>query len=297
MESITHIKTHVALIAVSLIYGVSYSVIKTITPEFVAPFGFIVYRVFFAGIGMWILALGKIDTIDWHSDGFRLLACAFSGVAINQLLFFKGISMTTAVHGGLLMTLIPVFVFILSKIMLKEVLGSVRLIGLTIAFLGTLMIVFSSGADLTDGDRLGDMMLVANSFSFALYLILAKPLMAKYHALTVTKWVFLFAFVMVLPVGYQEAQEAQWSRMGFPEMIGLIYVILFGTLIVYLLNNWALKRAKSSTVGIYVYTQPVFATIVALFFYGELFTFIEGIATVFIFGGVYLVTSFVKSRR
>ena len=102
---------------------------------------------------------------------------------------------------------------------------------------------------------------------------------------------------MVLPVGYQEAQEAQWSRMGFPEMIGLIYVILFGTLIVYLLNNWALKRAKSSTVGIYVYTQPVFATIVALFFYGELFTFIEGIATVFIFGGVYLVTSFVKSRR
>lgn len=223
-------------------------------------------------------------------DGWRLIACALTGVAINQLLFYKGISLTSAVNGSIIMTLTPVLVLIWAALLIGEKITPVKVAGVLIGLIGAVIILYQPDALLSTGDWRGDILVLINGASYGCYLVIVKPLMAKYHPLTIVKWVFTIAIIFVVPVGFNEAISVDFTSFPMEVWLSAAYAILIVTVLVYFLNAWTLTRVNSSVVGAFIYLQPVFATMTAILFFGEVFLFKHLLAAAFVFTGVWLVT-------
>jgi drug/metabolite transporter (DMT)-like permease len=282
-------KQHIAMLLVGLLYGTNYSIVKIITPEYILPFGLIVIRVAIATACFWLIGLSVNEKINWRADWVRIVLCAFFGVGINMLFFFKGVSLTTAINGSIIMTLTPVMVFVTSLILLKEKVTLLKVLGLAVGFLGAFLIIYSPGTGISLGNWRGDVLILLNAMSYGVYLVLVKPLMTRYTPITVAKWIFFFGFLLVLPVGWNEFTQIEWQALTAKVYFSMAFVIIGVTVIVYVLNIWALKKVNPSTVGVYIYVQPVFATLIASTFFGEILSIRHLIAALLVFAGVWLV--------
>ena len=288
--SFSEIKRHLALLFVGILYGANYSVVKTVTPEFIKPFGFIVIRVVVATALFWLISISIKTKIDWKKDGGRVFLCALFGVGINMLAFFKGVSLTSAINGSIIMTLTPAMVFITSALILKERVTGQKIIGLLIGFVGAMIIIYMGKSAVSQGDWRGDLLVILNATSYGTYLVLVKPLLNKYDPITLSKWIFLIGCFLVLPVGWTEFSTTEWHNFTTQTYWAIAFVIIGVTFMVYLLNIWAMKKVNPSTVGAYIYVQPVFAVLIASLFYGETLTLIHLVAAVLVFIGVGLIT-------
>jgi drug/metabolite transporter (DMT)-like permease len=284
------LKAYAGLTIVNLLYGINFSVIKVFVPAFVQPFGFIVFRVAIAGSIFWILYLIHYEKIDWKQDGWRMLFCGITGVALNQLLFYKGVSLTTAVNGSIIMTITPILVLIWAAILIRERITLIRVIGILIGLAGALVIISQRGK-VTVGNQLGDLLVFINAASFSVYFVLVKPLMHKYKPITVIAWSFAFGFVFVVPVGWADASAFVYTDLPVKFWLSATYAILGSTVIVYLLNVWSLAHVPASVTGSFIYLQPVFATLTAILFFGEIFLLKHLLAMLLVFLGVTLVTT------
>lgn len=277
------------MLFVGMLYGANYSILKVVTPQYILPFGLIIYRVAAATLIFWLIGWRSNEKVDWKSDWKQFFLCAFFGVGINMLLFFKGVSLTSATNGSIIMTLTPIMVFITSLFLLKDTVTVRKTLGLILGLLGAIIIIYKPESSLSQGDWRGDLMVFFNTLSYGAYLVLAKPLLAKYKPITITKWIFLIGFFITLPAGFQEARVVDWSTWTSEAYWSTAYVIIGITVIAYLTNIWAMKRVNPTTVGVYIYVQPVFAILIANLFFDELFTLKHVIASSLVFLGVWLV--------
>lgn len=283
--------THLALATVGTLYGINYSIVKTVTPSYILPFGFIGFRILTATVIFWVIAHQLKEKVDWQKDGWRLAACGVTGVGINMLLFFKGVSLTTAVNASLIMTLIPLFVFGFSILILKERILTLRVVGLIVGLIGAGMIVYQpEGFGM--GNPIGDLMIVGNAMSYSLYLVLAKPLMHRYQPLTVTKWVFLFGMIFSIPFCIPEMKIVEPATFTTQVWWSIVYVIICVTVVVYFLNIWAMRRSSPTLVGAYACLQPVVAVSVAVVFFEEQLDWSHFLGGTLIFAGIYLVSKY-----
>ena len=136
---------------------------------------------------------------------------------------------------------------------------------------------------------LGNLFVLINAFSYALYLTLVKPLMVRYHFITIMKWVFTVGFFAVLPFGFSDVLVVEWLEISKKIWIEIAFVVIGTSFLAYMLNIYALKRLRASTVGFYIYLQPVLATIIALIMDSDKLDVIKIFASLIIFTGVYLV--------
>ncbi|MEQ6167097.1 DMT family transporter [Ekhidna sp. MALMAid0563] len=284
------IKTYVVLTLVSLFYGINYSVLKIIVPDYIGPYGFIVFRVIIAAAIFWMIHSFNREKINWKEDGWMLALCALTGVAVNQLLFYKGLSLTSAVNGSIIMTLTPVLVLIWAALLIGERITRTKIIGVIIGLIGAVIILYQPDTILTSGDWRGDILVLVNAASYACYLVIVKPLMKKYRPMTVVTWVFTIAILFVLPVGSFQALEVDFGTLPPKVWWSIGYAIIIVTVVVYFLNAWTLVRVNSSVVGAFIYLQPVFASLTAILFFEEVFLLKHLIAAFFVFVGVWLVT-------
>lgn len=294
MKSPGRLIIHSGLLLVAILYGANYSIAKIVSPQYMDALGFIIYRIFFAGIFFWVFSIGGKEKVDWKTDGWRFFIAALTGVAANQLLFFKGISLTAAINGSIIMTLTPVFVFVFSALLLKERIHNLKIIGLVSSFMGALIIIYKPGSSVVVGNWLGDILILLNSLSYGLYLVIVKPLMNKYSARTVTKWIFPIGLLLALPIGGKQAFSTDFSAFTMEAWISGIYVIIAVTVIAYIVNAWSMKRVNPTLVGVYIYLQPLIASIVAILFFNEKLTQLHIISAILIFSGIYLVN---KKRK
>lgn len=285
----TNIFVILALLGVNLIYGANYSIAKVVVPEYVGAFGFIVFRVGVSAVVFWVIYLFNFEKINFHRDGLRFVLCAVTGVAVNQLLFFKGLSLTSAVNGSIIMTLTPVLVLIWQAILIKKPIKMIKIVGVLIGMVGALIIIYNPSASF-GSNWAGDLMVLANGASYAGYVVLVKPLMEKYRPTTVVTWIFSLGILMVIPVGGAEAMSVDLASFSSKIWWSASYCIVAATIIVYLMNGWAISKANPAVVGAFIYLQPVFATLTAVVFFSEKFLFKHFVAAIFVFVGVWLVT-------
>lgn len=286
-----NLKVHGVLLLVGLIYGATYSIAKIAMPEYIGPFGFIFIRVIIATIVFWIIDfLVGGEKIKYSRDFIRLIACALFGVGINQLLFFKGLSMTSTISSSVIMTSNPIIVLIISYFVLQERITMAKVAGIVLGISGALMLIFRGGISWEAGSFVGDLFIFLNATSFGIYLVLVKPLLARYRALTVIKWVFFFAIFLVVPVGFNEFQMVNWIELPAKAWFSIGYVIFFTTVVAYLLNIWPMKYVNPTLVSYYIYLQPLFATTIAILFLDEIPDAKILLFALLIFSGVYLVS-------
>ncbi|MDO6812724.1 DMT family transporter [Tenacibaculum soleae] len=291
-----------ALIATSiatLIYGVTFTVAKEVMPMYIKPFGFILLRVGGAAIVFWILGLFvKAASIE-KADYKKIIIAAFFGVGLNMLTFFKGLSYTTPISASVIMVTAPILVLIFASILLKEKLILRKIIGIVIGLIGAIVLIIYGSSSTTNAENvmLGNLLVFVNAASYAMYLVQVKKLIAKYNPIVFVKWLYLFGFLFVVPFGLSELVEVQWHLMPISIYLKAAFVVLFTTCITYLFNLFALSRLKPTTVSVFIYLQPVIASIYALFVGSDSLNAIKIAATLLIFLGVFLVTKQVATKN
>lgn len=281
----------IAATMVAVIYGVTFTIAKDVMPRYIAPYGFILVRVGGSMLLFWIIAfVGPKEKIAFN-DYPRIIAAAFFGVALNMLTFFKGLSYTSPIMGAVLMVTTPIIVLVLSAVLMRERMENKKTIGIVLGLLGTIILILY-GKSLTNASNplLGNLLVFINAVSYGFYLILVKKLIDKYNAFTFVKWIYLFGFLMVLPFGWQEVQQVAWQDLPVPAIINIGFVIIFSTFLTYLLNLISMRELKPTTVAIFIYLQPLFATLFAVSLGKDHISALKVVSAAFIFLGVYLVT-------
>ena len=289
---------HTALIFTNIFFAINLSAVKHLTNNnLVQAFGLNVVRVGVSVVLFWALYLLKPVNIKIDkADRMRLFLCAVAGIAVNQLFFIKGLSLTYPIHAALLLLITPILIVIIAAWILKERLGILKVTGLALGISGALVLVLakdSSGN--ADNVLLGDLFIIINAISYTIYFIIVKPLMVKYNAIVILRWVFTIGLVLVLPFGWIEFTEIPWQQYTAIDFTSMALIVITGTFLAYLFNLYGIKILGSSVAGFYIYTQPVFAALIAMFFLHEQLSLYKILAGILIFSGVYLANKQFKN--
>jgi drug/metabolite transporter (DMT)-like permease len=285
------LKVHLALFTVSLIYGATFTIAKQVMPMYVQPFAFILMRVSVAAVCIFIFhSVFVKKRITDTKDFLQLGISALFGVAFNMLLFFKGLSITTPINGAVLMLNTPIFVVVFAALYLKEKITPQKIVGITIAALGALLLMGGTRFNFTGQTIWGDIMITANAIIYGFYLVYAKSLMVKYHPLTVTMWSFLFGWFVILPFGAMEFTQIDFASFPLKIWLFVAFITIGSTFFTYVLNAYALQKASSSLVGSYIYLQPVLAALIAIITGKDALTLEKLLCIAVIFTGVFLVS-------
>ena len=285
-----NLPAHLAVLGANIIYGLNYVIAKGIMPHWMEPRAIIFMRVTGAAAAFWLVSLLAQKQPVARKDLRRMFLAAIFGVAINQILFFEGLNLTTPINASIIMVGTPILVLVMAHFMIKERISGRKLTGVILGFGGAAFLILRNGHfSLSSDTTLGNLLVLINASSYGLFLVMVKPLMSKYHPLTVMKWVFGFGLVIVIPVTIGPFSRTNFSEIPFNIWLSIAYVVIFTTIFAYLLNNYSLKKISPSANTSYMYLQPVLASLVAIFAGKDILTTNEIIASIMIFTGVYFV--------
>jgi drug/metabolite transporter (DMT)-like permease len=182
-------------------------------------------------------------------------------------------------------------VLVLSAIIIKERMLKRKVFGIVLGLIGTAFLILY-GKSICNAPQagLGNFLVFVNAVSYGFYLIIVKKLMDKYNAFTFVKWIYLFGFLMVLPFGWQEFEAVNWNCIPIAIAYKMGFVVVFSTFLTYLLNLVSMRELKPTTVAVFIYLQPLFATIFAIGLGKDELSWVKITSAVLIFVGVYLVT-------
>lgn len=282
---------HFSLLGTNILFAVNFTAIKQlVNTGLMAPFALNLIRITVTASLLWILFWSnrrkpRIDRKDYG----RFFLCSLTGIAINQLFFVKGLSLTYSIHASLLMLTTPILITVIAAWILKERLTLFKLVGLLLGITGAVVLITARQNSGTGNNVVvGDMLIIVNAISYTIYFILVKPLMKKYDPITVLRVIFSVGFILVVPFCWAEFVQIHWAMFGLREYIILASVVLGGTFFAYLLNIYGIKVLGASIAGAYIYSQVVFTAVIAMIFLKEDLSLYKIIAGLLIASGVYL---------
>ena len=290
--------SHASLFIANLIYALNYTIAKDVMPTYIDPSGFVLLRIIGAVLLFSFSYFFFIKEKIKKTDIFRLAICGMFGVAINQLLFFEGLNLTTPINASIVMTVNPILVLILSFFIINESITFKKGIGVLLGIIGAFILITQGEKIAFAPDyKLGNLLVFINAISYGLYLVIVKPLMKKYHPITVMFYVFGFGLLYTLYFGLEDLSSVNWSIIPTNIYYAIVFVLFCTTFLAYLFNSSALKNLSPSTVSIYIYLQPLLASIFAILRGVDTIDRTKLIAAILIFIGVYLVSINTYKRK
>lgn len=223
------------------------------------------------------------------TDALKIFGFAMLGLVLNQLLFLMGLRHTSPIHATLLTCTIPVFTAVIAILLGREKPTAMGLGGVLVSFSGIAYLVGTDGLKAGPDAVVGDLLIVLNALSYAVYLVLVRNIIEKHGTLTVVTLAFVFGSLVTAPLG---APALFGTSGSIPVDAWLLvgFLVLVPTLYTYLMNAWALKRAPSSLVAVYIYVQPIAtATFNKLLNRGGPSSNVY-VAALLVFAGILLVT-------
>ncbi len=290
------IAPHLALIAVQFMFG-TWPLVGKVALRAISSSGLVGLRV--VGAAIVLVALrGKLRELPGlpRRDLALLTLCSMLGVVINQLLFVKGLSLTTVINATLIGTTIPVFTLVVSIVLGYDRLSLRRTTGILLAAAGVVYLVDPWRAQFSPQTTTGNILIVTNSFCYGAYIAISKNLFKRYGALNVITWMFAIGCIVTAPIGAYSLSSDPLHTAGVWIWLAVIYIILVPTVAAYYLNAWALTRVAPAIVATYIYLQPLIAFGLAPMLLGEKLSSRTLIACLLIFAGVGVVIIRGRSR-
>jgi drug/metabolite transporter (DMT)-like permease len=279
---------YIALLTVQLLFAAHYVAAKWVLQTLPAP-AWVALRVMGAALVL-VLATRK-SWRQWPTDlrtWGELAGLAFFGVVLNQVLFIEGLSRTWPSHSALINTSIPVSTLLIAVALGREDMGWRKLVSLALSLSGVLWLLGTTAFDLSSETFVGDLLCLVNATSFALFLVLSRNLMRRLSATVVTPIIFLLGAVPVGIYGAPSLAALDWATV--PDSIWWMgaAIIIGPTVGTYLLNNWALARAESSQVALFIYLQFLVAAPLSALFLDDPVSWRLLPAALLVFAGVGL---------
>lgn len=290
-------KGHTIALVTNIFWGLNIPISKVILSGNISPFGWSLARSLFACACFWILSLfASHEPVTRKTDMLLLLLCALLGMVLNQLAFVIGLTLTSPIDASIITTSVPVIVMLIAAAVLKEPITPTKVTGVLAGVAGALLLILSGSHHNSGTNSVqGDLLCIVSCSSYATYLVISKPLVQRYSSVTIMKWMFLFSSVLLCPAGIGELAGFTYAEFDFRLWLQIIYALILGTFIPYLLVPMGLKRLRPTTMSMYNYVQPLVASIVAVIALQDAFTWVKCAAGILVFVGVYIVNKS-KSR-
>jgi len=284
-------RAHIALIGANLIYGLNFTIAKSVMPGFIKPLALVSLRSVITALLFWITSLFLPKEKVENRDLLYLFGCSFLGVVINQVLFLAGLNLTTPINSSIILAINPVAVFVFAAIILKEKILLIRGAGLAVGLSGIMLLILNEGRpDLSSSTFIGNVYTLINTLSWALFTVVIKRMLAKYTPVTVMKWVFFFGMFTNIPLGYKQFTTTDWQAITISAWLAIGFVVVCATYLGYLLLIYGLKRVSPTIVSSYTYSQPVIAAIVATIIGQDSLNMVDVTSAILIFAGVFMVS-------
>ena len=284
---------HLLMWAVTLIFGINIPLSKSLLPVWISPEGLTLSRILFATCAFWIASLFIPREKTPIKDHRFFLIASLCGVSFNQGLFLLGLNMTSPIDASIIITCGPLFAMIFAALLLKEPITFLKISGVLVGATGAILLVYNAHhtATVHSSSLAGNLMVFGSSIIYAFYLVFSKPLTQRYSPVTMMKWMFLYASVMVTPLYIGKVMSAPvYLHPEVTPVLQMLYTLFMATFVTYLLIPMAQQRIRPTTISMYNNFQPLVATFVAVSVGMDHFTLIKGLSALLIFSGVYLVT-------
>jgi drug/metabolite transporter (DMT)-like permease len=243
-------------------------------------------RVASAALLLEVIRRAARDPLPGRADRGVFVLLALLGVSLNQVFFILGLSLTTAINTAVLTATIPVFTLAVALVLRHERFRPRALLGLGFALSGALVLLNLQKFDWRSDFVKGDLLLLANCLSYSLYLVLGRPVMARYRAPTAIAAVFLYGTLPILLVAAPSFARFAPARVTPLAWWSLAAIVVLSTVLPYLLNSWALARTEASRVALYVFLQPLIGAALAIVVLNEQLTLRTVVAAALIFAGL-----------
>ncbi|WP_321333127.1 DMT family transporter [uncultured Bacteroides sp.] len=285
------LKGHAAVFAANVMWGFNAPIGKAVLAEF-SPLSVTTFRMVGAALCFWILSLFCPKEDVENKDLLKLFFAALFGVVFNQGSFIFGLSLTSPIDASIVTTTTPIITMIVAAIYLKEPVTNKKVLGIFIGALGALTLIFSSqlASDGHSGNILGDLFCLIAQLSFAIYLTVFRDLIIKYSAVTISKWLFIYASICFIPFSYHDVSSIDFTTIPLTMILQISYVVLCATFLAYIFTTLAQQILRPTVISMYNYVQPIVASIVTVAIGMDTFGWKKGIAISLVFLGVYIVT-------
>lgn len=263
----------------------------------VAGLEMVTFRVTGGALCFWLAsAFVKTEKVQ-PRDMLRFFFAALLGIVFNQCGYTIGLSLTSPVNASIVTTTLPIITMILAAIFLREPVTSKKVMGVFFGCIGAFILITGrTGTHTGEGMLLGDLLCLAAQCSFAVYLTIFKHLIQRYSVITCMKWMTTYATIVIMPFSYQRMAALSWETIDAQVWWETVFVVVGGTFVAYILMMHGQKTLRPTVVAMYNYVQPLVACIVSVAVGLGFFGWMQGIAVLLVFGGVWLVTQS-KSRR
>ncbi len=256
------------LLAVQLLFGVHYLVSKWIVAE-LSPTAWALLRMLSAtGILLliWLLRAllakpGRRLRLPPPRTILYLGLCSFFGIMLNQLLFLEGIARTSVSHAAVLNSLIPTFALLAALLMGQERLNRRKFFSFLLGLIGVLILLEAERFRFDADTLVGDLLNLANAASYGLFIVLSRRVMTRVDSLSATLILFLSASLGLGLYGMNDLTVAPLSELSSKAVGGMVFAVLGATVLTYFLNIWALRRTHASHVALYIFLQPIVASL------------------------------------
>ena len=277
-----------ALLSIQILFGVHYLAGKIVLHE-IEPRAWAVIRVGTSAILLVALATGMRRRFPRAPRDLAVLAVfALFGVAINQVCFVEGLSRTTAIHSAIINTLIPAWTLFFAVVLGRESISAVKGASLALALTGVLLVIRPERASLDSKSFVGDLLTLTNSISYSFFLVVSKRTMHRVDPFAATALMFVFGTLPIALFGGAALMRLDPGAVSTAAWAWAAFIVVFPTAAAYVLISWTLARAEASLVALFVYVQPIVATVLGIVFEGEHLTLRTMAGALLIFGGVFV---------
>ncbi len=286
-----NIKAHIAVLATTIFFSINFTAVKfLIDGDLIMPFSLNFLRISISAILLWSFFIFKKEKSKVEKkDIGRIILCSITGIVFNQFLFIEGLSLSTPIHGALLMLTTPILITFFAASFLGEKLNRLKIIGLLLGITGSAFLILSRSSNQRGTNIfLGDILIFLNAVSYTIYFIIVKPLMKKYSAITIIRLMFTFGFFIAIPFCWNQFTIIPWHNYSVVSFTVLGLIVIGGTTLAYMLNIYGINKLGASITGNYIYLQPVFATIIAIGFHTDHLDLQKVLSAILIFTGLYL---------
>ena len=295
-------KGHAFTLTANILWGLMAPISKDTLNYFaehdISAFTLAAMRMIGGCIAFWILqCFVEREKTTW-SDRGKFFICAMLAIVFNQCLFIVGIAFTSPIDASVITTLMPIITMILAAVIIKEPITGLKAIGVLLGMSGALLLILGGGGSLSfdSSSIIGDVMCLTAQFCFASYLVFFKSFISRFTSVTLMKWMFLSATIVIVPFAIPNMMSIDFSAIPTKIYLEICYTVFIATFFTYLLIPTGQKHLRPTVVSMYNYVQPVVSSSVALLWGLTTFGLVKGIAIGLVFAGVYIVTQS-KSRK
>lgn len=283
---------NVAAFSAAVLFGASVVAVRVavrdIPPTTLAVFRFGMGAVVLLGAAA--LVRPELVRVDLRSLPYVALLGAII-FSLFPLSFNAGLQFTQATRGALMLATMPIWSSVLARFVVKERLSTRQLLGVGVSVCGIVIVVVEHGLTLEGGSRalLGDALLLLTAFWGALYGVLAKRALNRYHPLTLVSYAMLFGTITLLPIAIAEGLIEELEQLDSSLVGLLLFLGIPGGAIGFGLWTAALTRLSPTQLAVYINLNPVVAAMLGVLLLSEKATPLFLLSFAVVIAGVMLV--------